>query len=125
LNPVATFPPTLLFHNGSSPADVVNETTINMVGQDMKENDFQVQYDVSRFFGVRAGFVWSNYIIQPGNTYQASAGDIYYPNNPNRGNCVGLPLNSDGSCTFSGVIAPWGSPTTEINRYSGVLGVWF
>ena len=67
----------------------------------------------------------ANYIIQPGNTYQAALGDIYYPNNPNRGNCVGLPLNPDGSCTFTGVIAPFGNPTTEINRYSGILGAWF
>ena len=125
LNPVAMFPPTNLFHNSSSPADVINETTVNLVGQNMKENDFQVQYDVSRFFGVRAGFVWSNYIIQPGSTYQAALGDIYYPNLPNRGNCAGLPLNPDGSCTFSGVIAPFGNPTTEINRYTGVLGAWF
>ena len=91
----------------------------------MKQNDFQVQYDVSRWFGVRAGFVWSNYIIQPGSTQQVAFGDIYYPNNPNRGNCVGLPLNPDGSCTFSGVIAPFGNPTTEINNYSGVVGAWF
>src|SRR5271157_2190048 len=101
LNPVAMFPPTNLFHNSSSPADVINETTVNLVGQNMKENDFQVQYDVSRFFGVRAGFVWSNYIIQPGSTYQAPLGDIYYPHLPNRGNCAGLPLSPDGSCTFS------------------------
>lgn len=124
LTPVATFPPPLL-HSSSSAADIVNETTINMIGQNMKQNDFQVQYDISRSFGVRAGFVWANYIIQPGDTYQAAVGDIYYPNNPNRGNCAGLPLNPDGSCTFSGVLTPWGSPTTEINRYSGVLGAWF
>ena len=125
LNPVATFPPTLLFHNSSSPADIINEMTINMIGQNMKQNDFQVQYDVSRWFGVRAGFVWANYIIQPGDTYQAALGDIYYPTLPSRGNCVGLPLNPDGSCTFSGVLAPWGNPTTEINNYSGVVGAWF
>ena len=57
--------------------------------------------------------------------YQAALGDIYYPNTPNRGNCVGLPLNPDGSCTFVGEITPWGSPTTEINRYSAVFGAWF
>ena len=125
LNPVASFPNTLLFHSSSSPADVINETTINMVGQNLKQNDFQVQYDISRFFGVRAGFVWTNTIVQPGNTYQAALGDIYYPNLPNRGSCAGLPLNPDGSCTFADVIAPWGAPTTEINRYSGVLGAWF
>jgi hypothetical protein len=122
---VATFPPTPLFHSSGSPPDVMNETTINLIGQDMKQNDFEVQYDISRLFGVRAGFVWGNYVIQPGNTYQASLGDIYYPTLPNRGDCAGIPLNSNGSCTFTGVIAPWGSPTTEINRYSGVLGAWF
>jgi hypothetical protein len=125
LTPIAIFPPTTLLHSSSSPADIINETNTNLVGQDFKQNDFQVQYDFSRFFGVRAGFVWANYIIQPGETYTAALGDIYYPNTPNRGNCVGLPLNPNGSCTFTGVISPWGGPTTEINRYSGVLGAWF
>ncbi len=38
---------------------------------------------------------------------------------------MGLPLNPDGSCTFIGVDGAVGGPTTEINRYSGVLGAWF
>jgi hypothetical protein len=125
LTPIATFPPTPLLHSSSSPADIINETNINMIGQRTLQNDFQLQYDISRYFGVRVGFVWANYIIQPGNTAQAALGDIYYPKTPNRGNCVGLPLNPDGSCTFSGVITPWGSPTTEINRYTEVLGAWY
>ena len=125
LSSVAMFPPTTLLHSSSSPADIVNEMTINMIGQDMKQNDFQLQYDITHSFGVRVGFNWTNYIIQPGNTQQAALGDIYYPNTPNRGNCVGLPLNPDGSCTFTGLIAPWGNPTTEINRYSEVIGAWF
>ena len=125
LSPIATFPPTTLLHSSSSPADILNEINSNLIGQNMKQNDFQVQYDFSRFFGVHGGFNWSNSIIQPGSTYQAALGDIYYPNNPNRGNCVGVPLNPDGSCTFIGVISPFGNPTTEINRYSGILGAWF
>jgi hypothetical protein len=125
LSSVFMFPPTTLLHSSSSPADIVNESSLNLIGQNMKQNDFQVQYDVTRWFGVHAGFVWSNYIIQPGNGQQVAFGDIYYPNNPNRGNCAGVPLNPDGSCTFSGIIAPFGNPTTEINNYSGVVGAWF
>ena len=53
LSSVAMFPPTLLLHSSSSPADIINESTINLIGQNMKENDFQAQYDVSRWFGVR------------------------------------------------------------------------
>ncbi len=125
LNPIATFPSSLLYHSSSSPADITNELNVNLVGQKTYQNDFQLQYDVSSVFGLRAGFVWSQDTIQPGNSYQAALGDIYFPNNPNRGNCVGLPLNPDGSCTFVGVIAPWGNPTTEINRYSAVFGAWY
>ena len=126
LTPVATFPPTTLLHASGSPADLVNEINSNLISQNFNQNDFQVQYDLSRFFGVRAGFVWADYTIQPGNSYSAALGDIYYPNLPNRGSCAGLPLNPDGSCTFTGVITPFGTPTTtEINRYSGVLGAWF
>ena len=125
LNPIATFPPTVLTHGSSSAADITNEVNVNMIGQKTYQNDFQLQYDVSRYFGLRAGFVWSQNTIQPGNSSQAALGDIYYPNTPNRGNCVGLPLNPDGSCTFVGEITPWGSPTTEINRYSAVFGAWY
>ena len=125
LSPVAMFPPTTLLHSSSSPADIINETNINLVAQNMKQNDIQLQYDISPSFGVRVGFNWTNYIIQPGNTYQAALGDIYYPNTADRGNCPGPPLNPDGSCTFAGIITPWGAPTTTINRYSETLGAWF
>ncbi len=125
LSPVASFPGSILSHSSGSPADIINELSANLVGQNSKQNDFQVQYDITNLFGVRAGFNWARSTIQPGNFYQAALGDIYYPNNANRGNCAGPPLNPDGSCTFVGVISPYGSPTTEINRYTGLLGAWF
>lgn len=125
LYPVASFPGTNLLHNSSSPADLINEINDNLIAQNTKQNDFQVQYDVTHFFGVRVGFNWEGDTIQPGETYTAAIGDVYYPNLPNRGNCVGLPLNPDGSCSFTGVITPFPGPTTQINRYSGVLGAWF
>lgn len=125
LSPIAFFPPTVLNHSSSSPADLTNEQWVNLVYQNTKENDFEALYDITRSFGIRVGFIWTNYIIQPGSTFQGSTGDVYYPNNPNRGNCVGLPLNPDGSCTFSGVLTPFGGPTTEINNYSGLVGAWY
>ena len=125
LYPIASFPATNLFHNPGAPADIVNEFNVNLAAQNTKQNDFQAQYDITRSFGVRAGFLWTNDTIQPGESYQAALGDIYYPIVANRGNCPGPPLNPDGSCTFTGVIAPWGGPTTTINRYSGLVGAWF
>ncbi len=72
LNPIATFPPTVLTHGSSSAADITNEININMIGQKTYQNDLQVQYDVARDFGLRAGLNWSQNTIQPGNTYQAA-----------------------------------------------------
>jgi len=125
LSPIATFPASILAHGSSAPADIINELNANLTAQNWKQNDFQVQYDITHLFGLRAGFVWQNLDIQPGSSYSTALGDLYYPNNPNRGNCAGLPLNPDGSCTFVGVIEPFGNQRTEINRYSGVVGAWF
>jgi hypothetical protein len=124
-NPIVMWPTTVPGHSSSSPADVINEYWVNLDGENTKENDFQVQYDISRYFGVHTGFRWTGDNIQPGSSYEASLGDIYYPNNPNRGDCVGVPLNPDGSCTFVGVLAPYGNPTVAINNYSWLIGMWF
>jgi hypothetical protein len=125
LNSIASFPGSLLFHSSGSPADIISELNVSMLGQNTKENDFQLQYDITPSLGVRGGFNWENLNIQPGQNYTAALGDIFYPNLPNRGDCAGIPLNPDGSCTFTGVITPWGGPTTGINRFSGVVGAWY
>src|SRR6516164_4549526 len=85
LNPIATFPPTILTHSSSSAADITNETNVNMIGQKTYSNDIQLQYDVTQWFGLRFGFLWSQNTIQPGNSYSAAVGggDIYFPNTPN------------------------------------------
>lgn len=124
LNPISTFPPTILGHSSSSPPDIVNEYWANLDGQETKQNDFQIQYDFSHNFGGHVGFQWTGYNVQPGTSAEIALGDIYLPNNANRGNCGGT-LNPDGSCTFAGVITPWGNPTVPINRYSWVVGLWY
>ncbi len=128
LTPVGSFPGSILTHTTSSPADIINDLYASLLGQSSYRNDFQVQYDITHSFGVRAGFNWTQLTIQPGDSYEAALGDIYYPNNPNRGECAGQPLNANGSCTFTGVLTPWDDPVstaTQLNRYSGVLGAWY
>jgi hypothetical protein len=128
LTPVAYFPGNTLTHTTASPADIVNDLYANLLGQSSYTNDFQAQYDLTSSFGVRAGFNWTQLNIQPGDSYEAALGDIYYPNNPNRGECAGQPLNANGSCTFTGVLTPWDDPVstaTQLNRYTGVLGAWY
>ncbi|HWI68232.1 MAG TPA: hypothetical protein VNS88_07610, partial [Nitrospiraceae bacterium] len=69
LNPVATFPPTILSHSSSAAADFTNEVTTAMTAQKTFQNDIQLQYDISRAFGVQVGFVWNQLAIQPRNEF--------------------------------------------------------
>src|SRR5208337_4179617 len=59
LSPIFSFPGTTLLHGSGSPADLVSEINANLIGQNTKQNDFQVQYDFTHSFGVRGGFDWS------------------------------------------------------------------
>jgi hypothetical protein len=48
---------------------------------------------------------------------------LFFPTNPNRGDCVGLPLNPDGSCSFSGEIDSE-DDRIEVNEHSVLFGLW-
>jgi len=71
----------------------------------MKQNDFQVQYDVSRWFGVRAGFDWDNYT----SSLATPLKPLWRHLLSDSANAAIAPVTfePDGSCTLIGVIAPW------------------
>ena len=52
----ARLPGSTLIHTSSSPADIINDLYTNLLGQKTNANDFQVQYDITRCFGIRTGF---------------------------------------------------------------------
>jgi hypothetical protein len=122
LFPPVTYPGTLPLHSSGSPADSVNETYNRFLGQGTKENEFDVQYDVKEYAGLYVGWRYSH--IRDHNFWTSIANaDIFYPPMPNRGNCAGIPLNPDGSCTFTGLFDSE-DDLTIINENTALAGVW-
>ena len=122
LGPPAILPGTTPLHGTSSPADVLNNTYNRFLGQNRKENELQLEYDINQYAGVNVGYRYSHTFDHNYWTSTANA-DIFYPPNPNRGDCAGLPLNPDGSCTFSGPFDSEDDPVT-INEHTGLVGIW-
>jgi hypothetical protein len=90
LQPIA-LPPALPFHSASSPADVQNDIYDRYVQQSIKSNEFTIQYDVSRFFGVRVGYLYRN-IFDGHHWTSTSNPDTYFPDptGTSTATCVGL-----------------------------------
>lgn len=117
-------PPSALPNHGASsaPADVVNESYNRFVGQDMKQNEVQLQIDTAQYFGFDVGYRYTHTFDH--NYWTSIANNnIFYPPLPNRGDCAGLPLNPDGSCTFTGLFDSETDATT-INEHTALAGVW-
>ncbi len=118
-------------HSASSGPDVSQAISSLLLKQDQKTNLFQLEYDVSRMYGVRVGYRFRHRAIADSDFEQIA--ELFYPSNANRGDCAlvagvlpaGCTVNGDGSFTFQTPL-PIETDTGEtlINEHSGLLGVW-
>jgi hypothetical protein len=118
-------------HSASSGPDVSQAISSLLLKQDQKTNLFQLEYDVSKMYGVRVGYRFRHRAIADSDFEQIS--ETFYPSNANRGACAlvagvlppGCTANGDGSFTF---VTPLPNETDTgevlINEHSGLLGVW-
>ncbi len=122
LFPPVMFPGALPLHSTNSPQDLTNETYSRWLGQNTKDNEFQVQVDINRHAGFNVGYRYA--YIRDHNFWNSVANaDVFYPPLANRGNCAGLPLNPDGSCTFTGLFDSE-DDRYMVNRHTGLAGIW-
>jgi hypothetical protein len=126
LNPVVTFnsatcPPACPVHSGSSPADVASNSYQRFLGQDSKYNTIEAEYDFTRHFGAHMGYRYGRRRVQ--SFLFTNADELFYPSNPNRGDCIGVPLNADGSCSFAGLVDSEVNDI-EVNEHSALFGLW-
>ncbi len=126
LQPVAIFPVPPK-HSASSPADVQNDVYNRFVQQSIKSNEITLQYDVSRHFGVRAGYRFRQ-IFDAHNWLSTSNPDTYYPDptGTSTATCVGLggTVGVNGVCTVVGPFDSENEPVT-INQHWAIAGAWF
>src|SRR5271170_4441019 len=136
--PVASNAVTCPQHTASSAADVITGLTTSFLGQNLKSNTIEAEYDFNRRYSAHAGYLYTNRTIAEfSNTFDSSL--IYFPGGGTanddlaaRGSCAlvagalpaGCTLNGDGSVTFVAPAAasPIRSVTT-INENALLLGV--
>src|SRR5271156_3271901 len=136
--PVASNAVTCPQHTASSAADVITGLTTSFLGQNLKSNTIEAEYDFNRRYSAHAGYLYTNRTIaESSNTFDSSL--IYFPGGGTanddlaaRGSCAlvagalpaGCTLNGDGSVTFVSPAAasPIRSVTT-INENALLLGV--
>jgi hypothetical protein len=129
LSPVVVFDPAVCpadpaacpQHGNSSPADVATTSFARFLGQDSKYNTIEAEYDFSKHFGGRLGYRYGHRTIPV--HWITTTNELFFPSNPNRGDCTGLPLNADGTCSFSGEIDSE-DDHLEVNEHSALFGLW-
>ena len=68
-------------HSATSAADVINEINTQFLGQNIKWNTFEAQYDFSRRYSGSIGYLYTNRTIASMDTAFV-AGDFYFPGGP-------------------------------------------
>src|SRR5271155_1942206 len=136
--PLASNAVTCPQHATTSAADVTTGLTTSFLGQNLKSNTIEAEYDFNRRYSAHAGYLYTNRTIAEfSNTFDSSL--IYFPGGGTanddlaaRGSCAlvagalpaGCTLNGDGSVTF---VAPAASSpirsVTTINENALLLGV--
>lgn len=129
LNPIVVFDPSVCPANpaacpqqgNSSPADVNTTHFVRFLGQDSKYNTIEAEYDFTRHFGGHVGYRYGHRSVPL--RLVTTTNELFFPANPNRGDCTGLPLNADGTCSFSGEIENE-QDHIEVTEYSALFGLW-
>jgi hypothetical protein len=133
-------------HTTSSPADVFSGVAIRFLGQKVKYNTFEVDYDFTRRLGARVGLRYGNRLLSDLNalTYSGTGlGEVFFPGAhtngaalASRGHCAltgtppALPANCtlrpDGSVVFTGLTTDSDTAMNTDSRreYSALVGVW-
>jgi hypothetical protein len=133
-------------HGSSSGADVANGTDIRFLGQNLRDNTFEMEYDFTKRVGGHIGYRYGARTISDLNQTYYSA-EVFYPGpgpaptdpslgakSAQRGDCAlqngalptGCVAQPDGSIIFSGFTS--GSDTArnivDISENSLLMGIW-
>jgi hypothetical protein len=121
-----TVPATCPTHNSGSGADISQGLWSTFLGQNLKSNSFQLQYDFNRRWSGRIGYLYTSRTIAQFDA-QDFTQEVFYPTLAARGDCAvpsACTAGPGGSLIFSGPAA--GNDTsrnlTGINENALLLG---
>ena len=104
-------------HTSSSGPDAISSSIHNFLGQNMKINTFDLEYDFTRWMTAHMGFRYQRRDIDVGLNYVQVG--MFFPNLPTRGGCTQVVNNV---CTLTTVFQNE-NDFVEINGYSGIFGI--
>lgn len=104
-------------HTSSSGPDVTMANINNFLGQDMKINTFDLEYDFTKWMTAHMGFRYQRRDINVGLNYVQVG--TFFPKLPTRGGCTQVVNNV---CTLTTVVQNE-NDSVEINGYSGIFGI--
>ncbi len=105
-------------HSASSGADVINDVRNDFLGQDLKRNTFELQYDFTRRLTGRLGYRYDHRQIR--HNVNDIQDQTFFPSLPNRGACAGQPL-VNGVCNI--VVADAVADFYDITGHGLLAGV--
>ena len=91
-------------HASGSGPDIETEINSTFLGQDLKENTVQFQYDFAKRFSGQIGYLYANRKIAEFSA-AFDTGEIYFPGGPT-GTAANLHLAARGDCAFPAPPAP-------------------
>jgi hypothetical protein len=91
-------------HTAASPADVTNEIAMQFLGQNIKSNTLEFQYDFNRRYSAHAGYLYTNRTI---SSFAATfdTGEFYFPGGTT-GTAANDFLAARGDCAMVGGALP-------------------
>jgi hypothetical protein len=107
-------------HGNSSGADQATTVSSLFLGQDVKLNVLEFEYDFTKRFGGRLGYRYRHRVIDQRDVELSTS--TYFPVLASGGPCHGVPNGLSGTCTSSSSSSD--SSTVTINEDSLLLGVW-
>jgi hypothetical protein len=106
-------------HASGSPADVTSQINMQFLGQNLKSNTLEVQYDFSRRYSAHLGYLYTNRTISSlAATF--TTGTIYFPGGT-AGTAANDFLAARGDCTLVAGVLPAGCTLLTTGSLAGAI----
>ena len=106
-------------HTSSSAADITNEIAMQFLGQNIKSNTLEAQYDFSRRYSGSIGYLYTNRTIS-GAAQTFDTGEFYFPGGA-AGTAANLFLAARGDCALVGGALPAGCTLLTTGPMAGAI----
>ena len=106
-------------HTSSSAADVTNEIAMQFLGQNIKSNTLEAQYDFSRRYSASIGYLYTNRTIASADQ-TFDTGEFYFPGGAT-GTAANLFLAARGDCALVGGALPAGCTLLTTGPMAGAV----